>query len=147
MSIDAGLLLLWALRPLTPYGLAMGRDNMQWKFWKKDGTDAGDIHSADAKMPGPRQLPQQIGGYLVIREKLDPDWVWSLRCVVRRYPERKAQFDFRVYNPVDARQNGIKIIGFKSLDDHPELILYQGFYNKYIPEAQFIKAETENNAA
>jgi hypothetical protein len=120
---------------------------MQWKFWKKNGPEAGNIKSAEGKMPKPRQLPQQIGGYLVIRENLDPDWVWSLRCVVRRYPERRAQFDFRVYNPVDARQKGIKIIGFKSLDDHPELILYQGIYNKYIAEAQFIKAETENRAA
>jgi hypothetical protein len=120
---------------------------MQWKFWKKNGPKAGNIKSGEAKMPKPRQLPQQIGGYLVIHENLDPDWVWSLRCVVRRYPQRRAQFDFKVYNPVDARQKGIKIIGFKSLDEYPELILYQGIYNKYVAEAQFIKAETENRAA
>lgn len=119
---------------------------MQWKFWKRRSSISGTA-ADDPKMPGPKQLPQQIGGYLVIKEKQDPDWVWSLKCVVRRYPQRKSQFDFRVFDPANAKQRGISIVNFKSLDAYPELILYQGFYNKYVPEAYFAATEPSDKAA
>ncbi len=119
---------------------------MQWKFWKKRTSESGTA-GTDSKMPGPKQLPQQIGGYLVMKKKLDPDWVWSLRCVVRRYPQRKKQFDFRVFDPVEIRNRGLHIANFTSLDAHPELILFQGFYNKYVPEAHFTEVETGDKAA
>lgn len=119
---------------------------MHWKFWKKRiaKQTAG---RANTKMPAPKQLPQQVGGYLVVKEKLDPDWVWSLRCVVRRYPERNSQFDFRVFDPAAAKQKGISVVNFNSLDVYPEMILYQGFYNKYVPEAHFTPAEQSDKAA
>jgi hypothetical protein len=119
---------------------------MQWKFWKKRSVEHCAI-SANTKMTRPKELPQQVGGYLVIKEKLDPDWVWSLRCVVRRYPERKSQLDFRVFDPVEADQKGITIANFMSLDAYPEMILYQGFYNKYVPEAHFTPVESIDRVA
>ena len=119
---------------------------MQWKFWKKRNTELGAAR-ANTKMPEPKQLPQQLGGYLVIKEKLDPDWVWSLRCVVRRYPKRKNQFDFRVFDPTEAKRRGIRIADYNSLDTCPEMILYQGFYNKYVPEAHFTPAGPSDKAA
>lgn len=119
---------------------------MQWKFWKKINAKQG-AGNASTKMPAPKQLPQQVGGNLVIKKKLDPDWVWSLRCVVRRYPDRKSQFDFRVFDPVAAKQKGIHVVNFNSLDAYPEMILYRGFYNKYVPEAYFTPAEQSDKAA
>ena len=120
---------------------------MQLKFWKR--TIPGNVapDSTGTKLPRPRELPQQVGGYLVVREKLDPDWVWALKCVVRRYPERKAQFDFRVFDPAQAKMTGLNVVNFKSLDDHPELILYQGKYNKYAQYADFDIVPTGNKAA
>jgi hypothetical protein len=120
---------------------------MQWKFWRRVKSEKGSPDATWTKLPGPRDLPQQVGGYLVIQEKLDPDWVWALKCVVRRYPERRAQYDFRVFDPFKAKQAGIKVIDFKSLDDHPELILYQGKYNKYIRYAEFDMLPPEDKAA
>jgi hypothetical protein len=120
---------------------------VQWKFWKRRKSAGGTVDHVGAKLPGPRDLPQQVGGYLVVRGKLDPDWVWTLKCVVRRYPERRAQYDFRVFNPEQAKQAGIKVINFMSLDHHPELILYQGKYNKYLQYAEFDKVPTEEKAA
>ena len=119
---------------------------MQWKFWKKRNLRQSTVNT-NTKMPAPKQLPQQVGGYLVMKEKLDPDWVWSLRCVVRRYPELRSQFDFRVFDPEDAKQKGIHIADYNSLDAHSEMILYQGFYNKYVPEAYFTPVDLRNNAA
>lgn len=120
---------------------------MQWNFWRRTKSENVTPDTAGAKLPGPKNLPQQVGGYLVIQEKLDPDWVWALKCVVRRYPERRAQYDFRVFDPVQAKQAGIKVIHFKSLDSHPELILYQGKYNKYIQHAEFDTTPTKDRAA
>lgn len=119
---------------------------MQWRFWKRKKTDGG-LENAPAKLRGPKALPQQIGGYLVIHEKLDPDWVWSLKCVVRRYPERRSQYDFRVYDPDQVRRVGLNVANFHSLDDHADLILFQGNYNKYLTEAHFDTASQVENAA
>jgi hypothetical protein len=120
---------------------------MQWKFWRPRQSEEGIVDSAGGKLSGPKDLPQQVGGYLVIHEKLDPDWVWSLKCVVRRYPNRRTQFDFRVFDPAKAKQAGIKVANFRSLDAQPDLILYQGNYSKYVHQAQFDKAQTIDKAA
>jgi hypothetical protein len=34
-----------------------------------------------------------------------------------------------------------------SLDAYPEMILYQGFYNKYVPEAHFTPVESIDRVA
>lgn len=119
---------------------------MNWKFWMRKKSIEG-LANVDGRLPGPKSLPQQIGGYLVIHEKLDPDWVWSLKCVVRPYPKRKTQYDFRVYDPGQAKMAGIKVTDFRSLDHHADHILFQGYYNKYVPEAHFDHKEAVDSAA
>ena len=120
---------------------------MRWKFWRQAKSENHSADATGAKLPRPRELPQQVGGYLVVCEKLDPDWVWALKCVVRRHPERRAQYDFRVFDPLKARQAGISVVNYKSLDHQPELILYQGTYNKYAQYAQFDMLPTQDRAA
>lgn len=75
-------------------------------------------------------MPQQVGQYLVIREKMDPDWVWHLKCVVRSHGESRTALDFRVYSSAHAIQSSVRVVNFDSLEIHPELILYQGWYDK-----------------
>lgn len=103
---------------------------MQWNFWRRalshsSGSDTGEI-----KLPKPRELPPQIGMYLVVHEKLDPDWVWTLRCVQRPRPERKRYFDFRVFDPAAAHGAKVQVLDYTSLDAHPELIKFKGRYDR-----------------
>lgn len=103
---------------------------MEWKFWRRNKTDIPGPGAHGAKLPGPKELPQAIGQYLVTTGKQDPDWIWSLRCVVRLREGNKSVVDFRVFSPVQAGTRGVRITHFLSLDDLPELILFQGVLDK-----------------
>jgi hypothetical protein len=103
---------------------------MNWKFWKQDNpanTPADRLH---VKLPGPKELPQQIGRYLVVEEKLDPDYVWNLRYVARPRTERKHYFDFRLFSSKAAQTAQVRVINYDSLDNHPELVLFKGRFCK-----------------
>lgn len=99
---------------------------MNWKFWQKQDT-AG---AAASKLPRPMELPSGIGRYLVVNLKYDPDWVWSLKAVIRPISGRRGAFDFRLFEPPAAQSNGVSVRDYTSLDRHPELILFDGWFNK-----------------
>jgi len=83
------------------------------------------------KLKPPSDLPQQVGRYLVVNLGQDPDWVWELKAVVKPVEGgKKSVRRFRVYDPVQSAKQWIKIIDYHSLDDYPELILYEGDYDK-----------------
>ena len=120
---------------------------MKFKFWrqgKKGGTAPGN---SGAKLPKPKELPQQIGMYLVVHEQLDPDWVWQLKCVVRQRQEGKNYFDFRVYSPLEANTAHIEVINYDSLDGHPELILFKGRYAKDARDPELDRTQPMPRAA
>jgi hypothetical protein len=115
---------------------------MQWKFWLQGASNGGGI-----KLPKPKELPSQIGMYLIVHEKLDPDRVWALRCAVRQHPERKRYFDFRVFDPAAARTANVQVADFTSLDAHPELVLFKGRYNKDLRDPELERTPTMPGAA
>jgi len=69
--------------------------------------------------------------HLVTVEKLDPDLVWSLFCVLRPHADNKAVSDVRVFNPGQASVHGVHVVDYSSLDNHPELILYHGWVDSH----------------
>jgi hypothetical protein len=82
------------------------------------------------KLKPPSNLPQQVGRYLVVNLGKDPDWVWELKAVVKPAENgKKSARRFRVYDPVQSAKQWIKIIDYHSLDDYPEIILYEGDYD------------------
>ncbi len=101
-------------------------------FWKKK---AGTSKPKDKELPGPKFVPDIIGGRLVTDFHKDPDRVWKLKAVKRRRGESKSAWDIRVYDDVDAATNGVKVENWPSLDDHPELILYEGWYDTELRDA------------
>jgi len=40
--------------------------SMNWMFWKNDGQPK--------RLPGPKNIPQAVGAYLVTKEKCLPTW-------------------------------------------------------------------------
>jgi hypothetical protein len=103
---------------------------MKWKFWEHDASDVADPGGAKPKLPGPRELPQAVGQHLITREKMDPDQVWTFKCVQRPVEGSKHRYDIRVYNPAKSNYAGVRVTNYLSLNDHPELILFYGWYDK-----------------
>lgn len=119
---------------------------MNWKFWQKAENHPTASNQANGKLGRPRELPQQVGQYLVVREKLDPDWVWKLKCVRRARGQSKAAFDFRVFSPQSTSIAGVTVRDYASLDLHPGQILYFGWYNKYSHEIELHSGAPEKAA-
>jgi hypothetical protein len=97
---------------------------MSWKFWEKKGD------GSQKKLPGPKDIPYPVGRHLVVDKGQDPDWVWALQGVVLPKEGEKNVFYVRVFSANDASMKKISVKNYHSLDEHPELILFQGWFDK-----------------
>lgn len=97
---------------------------MFWKFWERKETKEGEV-----RLPGPKDLPQAVGSHLVVNEKRNPDWVWKLKAVVRP-TEKKKVVHCRVFDSADAAQADVKVRDWASLDEHLDLIIWEGYFDK-----------------
>ena len=102
---------------------------MNWKFWKTENKNDLCLSQQSPNLPKPKDLPTQVGMHLVTQLKLDPDWVWSLKGVVRPATE-KQNFEIRIFDPKEAVISDAKIRNYNSLDDYPEMILFEGCFKK-----------------
>lgn len=84
---------------------------------------------AEEKLPSPKEIPELVARYLVVEEKKDPDWVWKLKGVVRPAGKKKA-FYCRVFDEAQVVQAGVKVKDWTSLEGHPDLILWEGYFDK-----------------
>lgn len=104
---------------------------MGWKFWQKDETDTAKVAAPSAPKPSkPRDLPPAVGRTLVVEMKKEPDWVWKLKCVMKPVGTDETVFELRVFDPAQAWNKAIQIKSYGTLDEHPDLILYEGTYRK-----------------
>lgn len=111
---------------------------MSWKFWKKDKSGSGSGQAA-RKLPRPKDLPQEIGRYLVVDEGYDPDWVWNLKYVLLSQGGSNTVFNFRIFNESSAADENVRVRDYHSLDAHPELILFDGWIDRKSRKFEFSK--------
>jgi hypothetical protein len=101
---------------------------MSWSFWKKRSVT--ELSKAEEeKLSKPKSIPESVGRYLVVDLGKNPDWVWKLKSVVRRQAE-KHRYDVRVFDEIQARVKGVNVRDYTTLDEHSELILFEGWYDK-----------------
>jgi hypothetical protein len=97
---------------------------MSWKFWEHEKTKTGA-----EKLLGPKEIPQTVGSYLAVKENKDPKWVWKLKGVVRPI-EKKSAFYCRLFDEAKAAQAGVNVKDWNSLDEHLDLIIWEGYFDK-----------------
>lgn len=103
---------------------------MKWTFWEKRPKTEGLLKAEVHKLPKPKDIPEPVGRYLVVELGKNPDWVWRLKSVTRPRPEGKDRFDVRVFDEVKTAAKNLAVRDYTSLDGHPELILYEGWFDK-----------------
>jgi hypothetical protein len=89
-------------------------------FWKKDKN----------ALPGPKGVPDPVGREIVQNLGGNPDKVWNLKAVIRPKEGEKDTFEVRVFNGEQASSKHVSIKNYDSLDEYPDLILYEGWFNK-----------------
>lgn len=103
---------------------------MGWRFWQKN-TGAKETQTAKGpKLSRAKELPNEVGRHLVVTKGYEPDWVWSLRSVTRSTENSSTRLEIRIFSAETASQKGVWVKNFSSLDAHPELILFSGWYDK-----------------
>ncbi len=106
------------------------------KFWERRPGKEEPSAAKPEKLHGPREIPEEVGRYLVVKLNKNPDWVWRQKAVVRQREGRKGCYNFRVFDHVGAEAKKISIRDYTSLDEHPELVLYEGWFDKNTHIAQ-----------
>lgn len=82
------------------------------------------------KLPGPKSIPELIGNHLIKEMDKEPGWVWRLSAVVRPRAGGKKGLDVRIFASHEATAKNIKIKNYMTLDEHPGLIIFEGWFDK-----------------
>ena len=93
-------------------------------FWRHKQVKEGEV-----KLPRPKEIPGPVGSFMVVQMQKDPEWVWGLKGVVRPAEKKKA-FYCRIFDEIQTRKVNVKVENWTTLDGHPELILWEGYFDK-----------------
>jgi hypothetical protein len=95
------------------------------------------------KLQGPKEIPVLVQNYLMKEKKMDPDLVRVFKAVVRRQDnEGNAKaFDIRIFDEGNAVANKIQIKDYTTLDQYPNMIMYDGLFDEKSKE---VKLEEKN---
>jgi hypothetical protein len=99
-------------------------------FWKKKPATKEPPKLKVEKLPGPKQIPGLVGKHLTAEYKMDPDLVPILKAVIRKNPKAEKTFDCRIFDESEAAANEVQIKDYTSLDEYPDLILYEGWFDE-----------------
>ncbi len=98
-------------------------------FWNKK-TATKELPKPKAqKLPGPREVPHSVGKLLISKYNMNPDIVPVLKAVIRESAKAERSFDCRIFDASEAEAIKTLIKDYTSLDEHPDLILYEGWYD------------------
>lgn len=100
---------------------------MNWKFWKKD--DTASSAGTSPNLPKPKELPELVGQFLIVESGYDPDWTWALKGALCPRPGSGSAFDIRIFDETIAAQNGVTVKNYDTLDEYPELIIFEGSFD------------------
>jgi len=108
------------------------------------GTSAGPAAAKAAevkavKLPGARPIPDQVGKYLIGQMSKEAGWVWRLMAVTRPKAGSERAQDIRVFAGYEASAKNIKIKDYTSLDKNPELILFEGWFDKEAKKVELVE--------
>ncbi len=101
--------------------------NIFWNFWKRKPAE-GEPPKAE-KLTKPHNLPQAVGRE-ILRLGKDPVWVWHLKSVVYPNNKKKDRYNVRVFDETQATAKGVNVENYSSLNLYPELILFEGWYDR-----------------
>ncbi len=111
-------------------------------FWNRKKAEEGE-----SQLSGPKGVPQLVGAHMVVEEKQDPDVVWNLKAVVHPTEKKKA-FYCRVFSEAQLAKAGVKVKDWNSLNDHGDLILWEGYFDNEtnaVRRQKFEKASGPSN--
>jgi hypothetical protein len=81
-------------------------------------------------LPGPKIITGIVEKYFVNEQKWNPEMLGIINMVIRKSPRSEKAFDCRVFDPSQTEAIELKVKDYTSLDAHPELIAYDGWFDE-----------------
>ena len=107
-------------------------------FWRKRGTE----EKSKQKKKAVKNIAGPLWAHMVTQYRVTDDVLQNLRRVERHgLVEDKPVIMIRMFALATADKKGVSIEGFESLDGHPELVLYAGYYRSILGVATDIHIE------
>jgi hypothetical protein len=94
-------------------------------FWGKKKSD-----KEEEKLRKPQAIPELVQKHLVAEWKLPPYLAQLLKAVIRKSATGETAFDIRVFDESEALARKVQVNDYTTLDGHPGLILYEGWFNQ-----------------
>ena len=110
-------------------------------FWRRKG---GEEKGKEKKKRAVKKIEGALWGYMVSQQGVIVDVLQNLRRVERDAVVGDKPVGLtmiRIFDPGTANQKGVTIDDYKSLDNHPDLILYEGYYREVSGQATDIRIE------
>ena len=107
---------------------------MKWNFWHK--SDDQKQPAKTETLPSPVVIPEPVAKYMVVTLKMAGEQVWWLKAVERPHAGRKKFYDVRVFDPNEVSTKKVHVKDFNSLNAFPDLILFEGCYNRKTREVE-----------
>ncbi len=82
------------------------------------------------KLGGPKQMPILVEKYLTAEHKIDPDLAKLLKTVTRGSSTEATGLNIRIFDDSEAIAKKIQVKNYISLDEHPDLIIYEGWFDE-----------------
>ena len=93
-------------------------------FWGKKSP------KGEERVSGPREIPEVVQQYLVTEKQMGADLAKLLRVVLRKSTTEDTGFHIRVFDDSEAIAKKVQVKDYSSLDESPDLILYEGWLNE-----------------
>jgi hypothetical protein len=106
-------------------------------FWDKKSA------KEEGKLSGLKEIPGSVQNYLVAEKKMDPVLVKFLRAVERK-STTGATFNIRVFDNSEAIAKKVEVKDYTSLDECPDLILYEGWFDEGAKQVQLEEKKKVN---
>ena len=106
-------------------------------FWNKKSV------SEEAKPSGPQAIPGLVQKHLVAEGKMDADLATLLKAVVLKNAAQETGLNIRVFDDSEALAKKVLVKGYASLDDRPDLVIYDGWFDE---GSKQVKLEEKNRA-
>ncbi len=94
-------------------------------FWGKKSAK-----KEEEKLQKPQALPGLVQKHLVAKWKLPVDLVPLLKATVRKSATGETASNIRVFDESEALAKKVQVNDYTTLDEHPGLILYEGWFNE-----------------
>jgi len=83
-----------------------------------------------ARLSRPMDIPEVLQKQLQVKWSLDPEWTKFLKMATRPNGKGPKVQDFRIFDDSDAIARKIQVKDYTSLDEHPTVILYSGWFDE-----------------